>query len=53
MTEEEFRRRAENMGYGNEIIDDIICRHNNDKFALSYEDELIGVIDNYPIDDTE
>ncbi|MCM1168168.1 MAG: hypothetical protein NC401_19460 [Ruminococcus sp.] len=48
MTENEFRESAEKMGYSDEIINDIIHRHNTDKFVLPYEDELIGVIDNYP-----
>ena len=48
MTENEFRKRAEEMGYSDEIINEIIYRHNTDEFVLPYEAELIGVIDNYP-----
>lgn len=48
MTESEFRKRAEEMGYSDEFIEETIYHHNNDEFVLPYEDELIGFIDNYP-----
>lgn len=48
MTEDEFKKRAKAMGYGDEFINDTIYRHKHDKFVLPYEEELIGIIDNYP-----
>lgn len=49
MTEDEFIKRAKEMGYGDKFIKETIDGHNNDKFALPYEEELIGTIDNYPV----
>ncbi len=48
MTDEEFKKQAKKMGYSNEFIKDTIENHNNDKFVLPYENELLGAIDNYP-----
>lgn len=48
MTDEEFRNQAQKMGYNDEFVEDTIESHNNDKFILPYEEELLGMIDNYP-----
>lgn len=48
MTEDEFIKRAKEMGYSDKFIKETIDSHNNDKFVLPYEEELIGIIDNYP-----
>lgn len=48
MTDEEFREEAKKMGYDDEFIEDTIKSHNNDKFVLPYEEELLGAINNYP-----
>lgn len=49
MSEEEFIKKAQEMGYDDELIQEIINDHNNKEFVLPYEEYLVGYFDNYPI----
>lgn len=48
MSKDEFKIRAQEMGYSDEFINETIEDHEKDKYALPYENYLIGKFDNYP-----
>lgn len=56
MTEDEFRKKAKEMGFSEGFIEKTIYEHNHEKFALSYEFALecessMGAVRSYNVDE--